>query len=254
MKLRFAILSLFLVVAVAAALGLAFFTLPSPHEVARQNDFNQKVRAYLISHPEVLIEAASALEQRSNQRLVAQRRRTLTSFKRVIRGARGLPVWGNPKGDVTVVEFFDYRCPYCKRSLSQLRQLVSTDRNLRVVFKEYPILGPESVFASRVAIASSAQGKYLEMHNALMSHRGQFDEKSVMALARELGLDTDRLRADMDKPRVKATIAETRLLADRLAIAGTPAFVIGDELVPGYADLVTLKKLVLQARIRCVTC
>ncbi|MCZ6884948.1 MAG: DsbA family protein [Alphaproteobacteria bacterium] len=254
MKLRFAILSLFLVVAVAAALGLAFFTLPSPQDVARQTGFDQKVRTYLLSHPEVLVEATSALERRRTQRRVVERRRTLASFKRVIRGAGGLPVWGNPKGDVTVVEFFDYRCPYCKRSLNLLRQLVSTDRNLRVVFKEYPILGPESVLASRVAIASSAQGKYLEMHNALMSHRGQFDEKSVMALARELGLDTDRLRADMKNPKVKATIAETRLLADRLAISGTPAFVIGDELVPGYVDLVTLKKLVLQARIRCVTC
>jgi protein-disulfide isomerase len=254
MKLRFAILSLFLVVAVAAALGLAFFTLPGPQDVARQTGFDQKVRTYLLSHPEVLVEASSALERRRTQRRVVERRRTLASFKRVIRGAGGLPVWGNPKGDVTVVEFFDYRCPYCKRSLSQLRQLVSSDRNLRVVFKEYPILGPQSVLASRVAIASSAQGKYLEMHNALMSHRGQFDEKSVMALARELGLDTDRLRADMKNPKVKEIIAEARWLANRLAISGTPAFVIGDELLPGYADLVTLKKLVLQARIRCVTC
>lgn len=254
MKLRFALLSSFLVAAVAAALGLALISLPSPQDVAGQKDFNQKVRDYLVSHPEVLMEAASVFERRSKQRQVASRRQTLVSYKRIIREPRGLPVWGNPKGDVTVVEFFDYRCPYCKRSLDQLRQLVSADANLRIVFKEFPILGPESVLASQMAIASSAQGKYLEMHKALMSHRGRLTGKTLMAVARGVGLDMERLQRDMKKPRVRAVITEARKLAERLAISGTPAFIIGDEVVPGFVDLVTLKTLVLQARKRCVTC
>ena len=254
MTLRFALLSFYLVAGAAASVWLAVHSLPTPQQVEKQKGFDQKVRGYLLSHPEILLEAVEAFNKRSSQRQMAQRSQTIARYKRVIRGPRGLPVWGNPKGDVTVVEFFDYRCPYCKRSLDQLHQLVRGDPNLRVVFKEYPILGPGSMLASRVAIASSVQGKYLKMHYALMSHRGQFDEKSVMAIARGEGLDIDRLRADMEKPRVKAIISETRLIAERLVISGTPALVIGDEFVPGFTDLVTLKKLVLQARKRCVTC
>jgi protein-disulfide isomerase len=165
-----------------------------------------------------------------------------------------LPVLGNPKGDVTVVEFFDYRCPYCKQALNALQRLIRDDPNLRLVFKEFPILGPESVYASRVAIASREQGKYLELHHALMSHRGKFDQKSVLNIARGVGLDVDRLLVDMRKPQVEAMIKEASLIADRLAITGTPAIIIGDEVVPGYVDLVTLKTLVVAARRKCTTC
>jgi protein-disulfide isomerase len=254
MNMRFALLSFYLLMGVSVAVGLAVMGLPTSQQIAQQRDFNQKVRHYLVSQPEVLAEAAEVYNRRNSQQQVSQRQQTLASFKRVIRGARGLPVWGNPKGDVTVVEFFDYRCPYCKRSLEGLSQLVKDDPNLRVVFKEYPILGPQSVFASKVAIASKTQGKYLDMHVALMAHRGQFDKKSVMAIARGQGLDVERLQADMKKPGVNAIIGEARQIGQRLALSGTPAFVIGDEVVPGFADLVTMKKLVLQARKRCQTC
>lgn len=254
MKLRFVLFVSILLAGIAVGLALAVYTLPTRDDVARQMAFNERVREYLISHPEVLMEAAQIFERRSSAKRVAQRQRTLAALNKVIRSSRGLPVLGNPEGDVTVVEFFDYRCPYCKRSLDELHRLVADDPNLRLVFKEFPILGPQSVFASRVAIAASEQGKYIEIHEALMSHHGAFDEDSVMAIAREIGLDEARLRADMIKPRVERMIAENRLLADRLAISGTPAMIIGDELLPGFADIVTLKKLVLQARRRCDTC
>lgn len=254
MRLRFLLISLVLLASVGAALGLAVLSLPSRQDVAGQMSFDQKVRNYLISNPEVFTEAAQILRKRSDRQRVTQRKRSLAALKRVLRAPRGLPVLGNAKGDVTVVEFFDYRCPYCKRSLDVLRRLVSDDPNLRLVFKEFPILGPESVYASRMAIASRAQGKYLELHNALMSHRGQFDRKSLFDIARGVGLDIDRLGADMRKPWVGAMIKEARFLADRLAITGTPALIIGDEVVPGYADLVTLKTLVLEARRKCTTC
>ena len=254
MKLRVALPVFLLTISVAGALGLAVLTLPSRDDIVNQKPFEQRIRDYLVSNPGVLMEVAAVIERRNAEQRVAQRRKTLSAFRNVIRAPRGLPVWGNPNGDVTVVEFFDYRCPYCKRSLDQVRELVKSDPNIRVVLKEYPILGPESVFAAEVAIASVEQGKYLETHMALMSAGGRFDRESILALAQGLGLDMARLRADMKKPKVKKVIREARVLADKLAISGTPAFIVGDELLPGYADLVTLKKLVLAARKRCVTC
>lgn len=254
MNLRILLISSALVLSIGAGLGLAVLSLPSREDVARQMSFEQRVRKYLVTNPEVFTEAAKALQERSSSRLVAQRARTLKALRKIIREPRGLPVLGNPKGDVTVVEFFDYRCPYCKRSMGPLRQLLRDDPNLRLVFKEFPILGPESVYASRMAIASRKQGKYLELHEALMSHRGNFDQKSVLGIARGVGLDIDRLRADMQEPLVQAMIKEVRLVAERLAITGTPAIIIGDELYPGYADVVTMKGMVLKARKRCETC
>ena len=254
MRLRFLLISFVLVASVAAALGLAVLSLPSREDIARQMSFEQKVRNTLISYPEIFAEAGQVLQKRSDRRRVVQRKTLLRTLRKVIRAPRGLPVLGNPKADVTVVEFFDYRCPYCKRSLDVLRQLVSDDPGLRLVFKEFPILGPQSVYASRMAIASTEQGKYLKLHHALMSHRGQFDQKSLLAIARGVGLDTNRLLADMRKPRVGRMIKEARFLADKLAITGTPALIIGDEVVPGYIDLVALNTLVLDARRKCATC
>jgi protein-disulfide isomerase len=254
MRLRFLLLSSMLITGIGAGLGLAVLSLPNREDVARQMSFDQKVRTYLIANPELFAEMAQILQKRSGRQRVAQRKSTLRALKRVIRSPRGLPVMGNPKGDVTVVEFFDYRCPYCKQSLDVLRRLVRDDPNLRLVFKEFPILGPESVYASRMAIASREQGKYLQLHEALMSHRGKFDQKAVLNIARGVGLDVDRLLADMQKPKVQAMIKEARFITDRLAITGTPAMVIGDEVVPGYVDLVALKTLVLDARRKCTTC
>lgn len=254
MRLRFVLISAMILASVAVALGLAVMSLPGREDVARQMGFDQKVRTYLLSNPELFAEMAQVLQKRSSAKRVAERNRTLKALRKIIRSPRGLPVQGNPEGDVTVVEFFDYRCPYCKRSLDVVRRLLSEDANVRIVFKEFPILGPESVYASRMAIASREQGKYLQMHDALMSHRGEFDRKSLLDIARGVGLDTDRLLADMEKPEVTALIKETRLIADRLAISGTPAFVIGDEVVPGYGDLVAMKTKVVTARRRCTTC
>jgi len=254
MRLRFLVISSLLIASIGVGLGLAILSLPSPANISKKLGFNQKVRSYLIANPELFAEMANILRKRSSQNRVALRKSTLTALKRVVRSPRGLPVMGNPKGEITVVEFFDYRCPYCKQSLEVLKRLVVDDPNLRLVFKELPVLGPESVYASRIAIASREQGKYLQMHEALMAHRGKFDQKSLVNIAREIGLDTNRLLADMQKPQVQAMINEARLIADRLAINGTPAMIIGDEVVPGYADLVTLKSLVLDARRKCTTC
>ena len=158
------------------------------------------------------------------------------------------PVSGNPKGDVTLVEFFDYQCGYCKQSLKPVRDLLETDRQLRVVWKEFPILGPVSRFAARVAMASKKQGRYLEFHGAVMGSRGKLTEDRVMAIAGSVGLDIQRLRRDMEDPAIENYLDETIRLARVLGIRGTPAFVIGDTLVPGVVGGARLKEFIAKAR------
>ena len=151
---------------------------------------------------------------------------------------------------MTIVEFFDYRCPYCKQVVGALTQLLNDDRKLRLVFKEFPILGPDSVVAARAALAAHVQGKYHAMHEALMRARGTLDETTVLKIATSVGLDATRLQSDMNKPEIAASLDRNHRLARDLAINGTPAFVIGNHVVPGAVDLETLKKLVAEARQR----
>ncbi len=160
------------------------------------------------------------------------------------------PVGGNPDGDVTLVEFFDYQCPYCKRIFPSIQALLAEDRNLRYVFKEFPILGKESVFAARAALAARRQGKYLEFHTALMPARGKLTETRVMRLAEKAGLDVDRLRRDMADRTIDAMIQRNLDLADGLGIFSTPVFIIGDTQVPGAVEIDTLKILIARARQR----
>ena len=160
------------------------------------------------------------------------------------------PVGGNPDGDVTLVEFFDYQCPYCKTIFPSIQALLAEDRNLRYVFKEFPILGRASVFAARAALAARRQGKYLEFHTALMPARGKLTETRVMRLAEKVGLDVDRLRRDMADGTVDAMIRRNLELADGLGIFSTPVFIIGDTQIPGAVEIDTLKVLIARARQR----
>ena len=160
------------------------------------------------------------------------------------------PVGGNPDGDVTLVEFFDYQCPYCKTIFPSIQALLAEDRNLRYVFKEFPILGRASVFAARAALAARRQGKYLEFHTALMPAKGKLTEARVMRLAKTAGLDVDRLRRDMADGTVDATIRRNLELADGLGIFSTPVFIIGDTQIPGAVEIDTLKVLIARARQR----
>ncbi|MCH7692079.1 MAG: DsbA family protein [Proteobacteria bacterium] len=160
------------------------------------------------------------------------------------------PVGGNPDGDVTLVEFFDYQCPYCKTIFPSIQALLAEDRNLRYVFKEFPILGRASVFAARAALAARRQGKYLEFHTAVMSARGKLTETRVMRLAEKVGLDVDRLRRDMADGTVDAMIRRNLDLADGLGIFSTPVFIVGDTQIPGAVEIDTLKVLIARARQR----
>ena len=158
------------------------------------------------------------------------------------------PVSGDPGGDVTLVEFFDYQCGYCKRALAPMKELLASDGKLRVVWKEFPILGPASRFAARAATAAARQGRYLDFHLAVMGAPGKLTESSVMGIAERLGIDVERLRRDMEDPAIEAYLDETHRLARDLGITGTPAFVIGETVVPGVVGGARLKELIANVR------
>jgi protein-disulfide isomerase len=158
------------------------------------------------------------------------------------------PVKGNPQGAVTIVEFFDVRCGYCKQMQPAMEQLLRRQRDVRLVLKDLPILGPSSVLASRALIAAQRQGRYAELHDALMKLREEPSESVLRREAERAGLDWARLRRDMDDAGIQARLNGNIRLAQTLRIEGTPALVIGDALVPGAVDLATLERMVAEAR------
>lgn len=233
------------------ALGLAG-TLPSVAQSLfsdeQKQEMHEVIRDYLINNPEVLREAFEALERKERMAQQDQAREKIKMHADLLyRSERGF-VYGNPNGDVTMVEFFDYNCGYCKRSLSDVLALVDSDPELKLVLKEFPILGSGSVFASRAAIASKKQGKYWDFHIAMMSNRGAVDEAQVLAIAQKVGLDMEKLKADMEDPDVTATISESMQLAEAVGINGTPAFVIDDALIPGALGIDGLRAQIAEVR------
>lgn len=215
---------------------------------AQRRAIESVVREYLIKNPEVIVEAIQSLQAREREESDQQARQALAANRQKLFENPDSPFIGNPKGDVTVVEFFDYQCGYCKAVHNDVQRLVKDDGKLRFVFKEFPILGPASLTASKAALAARGQGKYLEMHDALMTHRGQLDDDTVYRLARAAGLDVDRLKKDMESPDVLKVIATNQALAEQLGIRGTPGFIFGDTIVPGAIKLDEMKKLVATMR------
>jgi protein-disulfide isomerase len=221
---------------------------PKPFTPEQEKAIREVVRDYLVKHPEVLVEAIQALQEKQQAADKDQRQKALVEHRAELDRDAASPVAGNPKGDVTVVEFFDYRCPYCKSVSDRLFDTIKADGKVRYVLKEFPILGPESVFAAKAALAAQKQGKYVEFHRALMAARGNLDEAAVMALAKSVGLDQKRLRDEMDGRDIAEHIDRNMKLAQALKIDGTPAFVVGDQLVPGAVSTDTLKTLIEQTR------
>jgi protein-disulfide isomerase len=206
------------------------------------------VRELLRSHPELVVEALQSFEEK--QRLAAEQRRrqAVAENAELLDGTAGDPVLGATEGDVVVVEFFDYNCGYCRQVSTPLRQAIQSDGNIKLVMKEWPILGPPSYFAARASLAAEKQGLYEEFHFALMQTKERVNEDLVLQVAERVGLDMERLRADMLAPEIDAKLQETYDLAEALGITGTPAFVIGDELLPGAITMSRLQQVVERQR------
>ncbi len=206
------------------------------------------VHDYILENPEVLIEAMRELDKKQQAADLAESQVVIEKNHKAIYNNPDDFVAGNPKGDVTIVEFFDYQCGYCKRSFEPLMAFVKGDGNIRLVLKEFPILGPVSLEASKAAIAAKRQGLYFEMHKALFSHKGQIDSQAIIEIAETIGLDMEKLKKDMADPAIADMVSRQYNLAETLKIDGTPAFIVGGELYPGAADHDRLEAMVKAAR------
>jgi len=215
---------------------------------AQKSAFEQIIRDYILQHPELVFEALQSAEDKMKAQAEATARAAIVEKRRELLEDPTSPVAGNPKGDVTIVEFFDYRCPYCKQVEPALETLLKEDRQLRIVYKELPVLGKDSVYATRVALAARKQGKYERFHGAMMATKGQIDEKVILQVAATAGLDTERLKSDMQAGEIDDIIKRNYDLAQALEIHGTPGFVIGGEVVPGAIDIATMKQKIAAAR------
>ena len=203
-------------------------------------------QAILMQNPDPLIKALRGTKEQRDRE--ADAGDVLNDHRSEIFDDPATPVGGNPQGDVTIAEFFDYQCPYCKRVQPGLQALLDQDRKLRFIYKEMPVLGSASVVAARAALAAQRQGKYEAFHAAMMGTKGQITEDTVDRIAESVGLDVDWLKQDMAAPEIMRTLRANLALANALNIHGTPGFIIGNRIVMGALDLDTLKNMIAAAR------
>lgn len=232
-----------LVLAMAALLPM-----PALSQELDEARVKELVLEAIRENPEIIMEAVALLEQRQADAQAQNQADVLRNQRDLIERDPNAPVLGNPDGDVTVVEFFDYNCPYCRRAKPEIRALIEEDPNIRLVYREWPILGEGSVFAAKAALAARAQGKYEDFHWAMMAIDGRANEASVMRVAEDVGLDLNQLRQDMEAQEVAEHIETSMRLTQALGFNGTPSFVIGDALVPGFVEKERLSDLVSEAR------
>jgi len=206
------------------------------------------IRDYLTKNPELMLDVLQAAEDKIKAESRDKASAALAARRREIFDDPDAPIAGNPKGDATLVEFFDYRCSYCKQVEPAIEALIAEDRQLKFVYKEFPVLGPDSVTAARAALAARKQGKYDAMHRALMGLKGQINEAAVFKLASSVGLDVERLKRDMAASDIDRMLKANENLAKALDIRGTPGFVIGNQIVPGAISLDALRQLIEVAR------
>lgn len=224
----------------------------------QRGEIERIIKDYLVAHPEVLEEMSAELTKRQ---AAAEAEKHQAAVKKnadvIFNSPRGVTV-GNRDGDVTFVEFFDYNCGYCKHAMADMLSLMKSDPKLKVVLKEFPVLGPGSVEAAQVAVAVRMQDptgkKYLDFHQKLLSGRGQADKARAVAAAKEAGLDMARLDKDMASPEVRATLEENFKLAEDMGLNGTPSYVIGKQVVVGAVGLDNLTKKIGEARCGKATC
>jgi protein-disulfide isomerase len=205
------------------------------------------IKDYLVNNPDILVEVSKELETRQQAKQADEHKRLIVEHKAQIFAAQSDFVLGNPKGDITVVEFFDYNCGWCKRAVDDVVKLAAADPSVRIVMKEFPIFGEHSTFAAKAAMASIKQGKYWDLHMALMREK-QVTKDNVMTIAARVGLDIAKLKTDMADPRLDAAIKQTHDIAQALAIEGTPGFIVDAKVNVGYVPVDGLQRMVGEAR------
>ena len=243
------------VIVATAALLAASAALPARAQAfndEQRTDIERIIKEYLLSHPEVLQQAVAELEKRQQAAEAEKARTAIKSNSEALFNSPRQVVVGNPKGDVTLVEFFDYNCGYCKRAMTDMFDLMKNDGKLKVVLKEFPVLGPGSVEAAQVAVAVRMQDKtgkkYLDFHQRLLGARGPADKAHALAAAKEAGFDMARIEKDLASEEVKETLRENMKVADAIGINGTPSYIIGSDVVIGAQGYDVLKEKVDASR------
>ncbi|MGI9423750.1 MAG: DsbA family protein, partial [Hyphomicrobiaceae bacterium] len=219
----------------------------TPFSPTQRKEIGDIVREYLLANPQILVEVSEKLQAIQEKDRQAQQLKVLASSKDSIFRSELDFVLGDKDGDVTIVEYFDYNCGWCKRALNEVTRLTQADKKVRVVMKEFPIFGEHSEYAARAALASKPQGKYWEFHVALMKER-RVTKDNVMTIAGKVGLDIDKLKVEMEKPKYRDAIRRNQEVATSLGIEGTPGFIIDSTINPGYLPLDRLKTLVADVR------
>ena len=212
-----------------------------------QEPTDAAIERYIRAHPEVIEQSLQGLLAKREAELKERQKAALATKQQELLHDPASPVSGNPKGEITLIEFYDYRCGFCKRAASAVTELQKVDPRVRVVYKDFPILGEPSELAAKAALASQAQGKHQAFHEALLASHADMTKEAILKIAVNVGLDAKRLEADMTNPKWQAVIAKNRTLAHELGISGTPGFIVGNELVPGALDLNGLKELIARA-------
>lgn len=215
--------------------------------VPSQDLTDAAIERYIRAHPEVIVQSLQAMDAKREAEQKERQKTALATKQNELLHDPASPVSGNPKGEITLVEFYDYRCGYCKKAASAVTELQKVDSRVRVVYKDFPILGEPSELAAKAALASQAQGKHQAFHEALLASHADMTKESILKIAVNVGLNTKRLEADMADPKWQVVIDKNRALARELGISGTPGFIVGNELVPGWLDLNGLKELIARA-------
>ncbi len=241
-------------ISIAFAMLLAFPAAASAQTFSadQRHQIENIIKDYLTNHPEVMQDVMAAMDKKQQEADAEKVSATIKANNATLFNSPHQVVLGNPQGNVTMVEFFDYNCAFCKRALPDMLSLLKTDPNLKFVLKEFPVLGEGSVAAAHVAVAARMQDstgkRYMQFHQKLLGGRGPADMARALAVAKEVGFDMPRIEKDMNSGEVKTTIDEDMKLADELGVSGTPSYVVGDELVVGAVGLDELKQKIAALR------
>jgi protein-disulfide isomerase len=242
---------MFRMLTTAAVLTLSLSLPALAQDAANDEAFGERVRAYLLENPHVIMEAVGVLQQREDAAAATADQDMIAAQMDALTNDGFSWVGGNPDGDITVVEFMDYRCGYCKKAYPEIESLLSADGNIRFIVKEFPILGEQSILGSQFAIAAqivAGDDAYKAVHDTLMSYNGEITAESLSRLADSLDLDGAAILAKLDDPEVVRRISENRALGKALDISGTPTFVVQNQMVRGYVPAEQLQKMVDQLR------
>ena len=240
--------AVFAVIVIAGAIGFNQF-IGADAKGFTKEEVQEIVKEYINDNPEVIVNAFQKYrtEQQAEQQK-EQREQFLANKEKVLSSDVSPTVGSDADDALVVVEFFDYNCGYCKRAIGAVKKVIEENEDVRFVFKEFPILSDSSRVAARYALAAAEQGKYLEYHNALMNAKGGKSEEKLLSIAEDLGLDTEKLKKDAGSSKIEKEISDNRALAQSLGISGTPAFIIGDEMQPGYIPYERMQEIIEQEK------